>query len=441
MDPIDFTTWPVHYEEMLPWYETAAVFLGVRSTHLSEAPGAFARLQSFDATRDETWGPQIDLPRRWRPRLEAANGPAVVLNARVVGAECQAGVVSALRVRIGGEERLARAQRYVLACGGLGTLRLLLLLQRDRPDLFGGPDGPLGRGYMGHLTGAIADLRLADPEDADAFACRPLEPGLFLRRQMHARASVIREHGIGHIAFWLDNASDHETARGLAVGSAKHLAARLWRNVAAPGRASEPPLVPHLANVARAPATAVMSLGRLAWRRRARATGQSPPPRLLPSYNGAWRLRYHAEQRPDPANRVRLSDRLSDSAGLPRLHIAFRYSDSDIESVVRAHELLDADLNAAGAGRLEWRGARERSAAMVREAARDGYHQLGGAAMGLDAGEGVVDAECRTFGLDNLWIASSSVFPSGGQANPTLTIVALACRVADRVAKRRAAAA
>jgi choline dehydrogenase-like flavoprotein len=78
---------------------------------------------------------------------------------------------------------------------------------------------------------------------------------------------------------------------------------------------------------------------------------------------------------------------------------------------------------------------------MVREAARDGYHQLGGAAMGLDAGEGVVDAECRTFGLDNLWIASSSVFPSGGQANPTLTIVALACRVADRVAKRRAAAA
>jgi choline dehydrogenase-like flavoprotein len=104
--------------------------------------------------------------------------------------------------------------------------------------------------------------------------------------------------------------------------------------------------------------------------------------------------------------------------------------DIDFDGVLRAHELLDGDLRQAGAGALHFDGDRAASLADIAAAARDGYHQLGGAAMSARAGEGVVNPDCRAHALENLWIAAGSVFPSSGQANPTLTIVALARRVA-----------
>jgi choline dehydrogenase-like flavoprotein len=60
-----------------------------------------------------------------------------------------------------------------------------------------------------------------------------------------------------------------------------------------------------------------------------------------------------------------------------------------------------------------------------------GDHPMGTTRMSASPATGVVDANCRTFGLDNVFVASSSVFPRGGWSNPTLTIVALAARLAD----------
>jgi len=64
------------------------------------------------------------------------------------------------------------------------------------------------------------------------------------------------------------------------------------------------------------------------------------------------------------------------------------------------------------------------------------YHHMGTTRMSADPDAGVVDADCRTHDLDNCWIASSSVFPTSGAMNPTLTIAALALRVADDVRDR-----
>jgi len=62
-----------------------------------------------------------------------------------------------------------------------------------------------------------------------------------------------------------------------------------------------------------------------------------------------------------------------------------------------------------------------------------GFHHLGTTRMAADPRAGVVDADCRVHGVANLYIAGSSVFPTGGCANPTLTIVALALRLADHL--------
>lgn len=434
-DPPDFAAWPVSYSDMLPWYDRAAEFLGARAVHDTPAPGAFARLTEFDATRDETWCPQINMSIRWRDALRSPQGPVVLLGARVVGLNHAGGFIESLRVRIGAEERVVRAKRFVLTCGGLGGLKLLLLAQRETPHLFSGTVGPLGRGYMGHLTGAIADIELANPGDVAAFSTRSLD-GVRARRRMRPHAETIARENIVNIAFWLENASNENAEHGSAVASAKYIAARTLRALARRG-GEDALLKPHIDNVARAPFSAFAGVARAGYLLAAtRLTGQLPrPPLTVPSGKGRWRLDYHAEQKPDPVNRISLSATRTDSAGLPALKIEFRFSDKDIKPVLRAHELLGADLECAGAGRLHLRGSREHCLGMIKSYARDGYHQLGGAVMHPDPAHGVVDAACRAHGLENLWVVSGSVFPSGSQANPTLTIVALARRLAAHLAQ------
>lgn len=435
LDLADFAHWPLSYEHMLPWYARAAEFLGAEAVHETPAPGAFADLSDFDATRDETWCPQVNMSIRWRDALRREDGPVVLLGARVTGLSHNAGRIEGLSVRVGDETHTARAKRFILTSGGLGGLKLLLLAQRDAPTLFGGPDGPLGRGYMGHLTGAVADIELARPENVSAFSTRSVEHRVRARRRIRPRDETIAREHIFNIAFWLENAANDNAEHGSSVASAKYVAARMMRALARRG-GENAPLKPHLDNIARAPISAGLGVARAGYLlAMTRLTGQLPrPPLTVPSGKGTWRLDYHAEQSSDPNNRISLSSTRADSVGLPALKIDFRFSDEDIASVLRAHDLLDADLQRAGAGRLHLRGDREACLRTIKAYARDGYHQLGGAVMHPEPAHGVVDTACRAHGLGNLWIVSGSVFPSGGQANPTLTIVALSRRLAAHLA-------
>jgi choline dehydrogenase-like flavoprotein len=63
---------------------------------------------------------------------------------------------------------------------------------------------------------------------------------------------------------------------------------------------------------------------------------------------------------------------------------------------------------------------------------------MGTTRMATAPDRGVVDTDCRVHGMDNLWIAGSSVFPSSGCSNPTLTLIALALRLADHLRERLA---
>jgi glycine/D-amino acid oxidase-like deaminating enzyme len=425
-DPVDFRHWPLAYDEMAPWWEKAAEFLGTRAVSESAPPAAFARLKDFNALHDETWAQELNMAHRWRARIHAAIGPYIVLGARVTGLDHDAGSIRAVRVRTGARTQTVSAPRIVIASGGLGALKHLLLLQREAPALFG--SAPLGRGYMGHLTGTIATLLPADVHDVAAFARRALDEGVYARRRLRAMPETIMHHGISNIAFWLEHRNAIDPAHGSAAASARHLAARFVRLGRGIG-----PVRPHIANIARAPLTAASGLTRALYRLAAARLSNRPAAALTPVRPGEWRLDYHAEQPRHHSNRISLAEAL-DSVGSPKLKIDFRIHDEEVEAVVRAHELLDADLQAAGAGRLRFYGGREACVVRVRAAARDGYHQLGGAVMGDDPHISIVDANLRVHGLSNLWVASGSVFPSSGQANPTLTIVALARRLAAHIA-------
>src|SRR5690606_2936309 len=132
------------------------------------------------------------------------------------------------------------------------------------------------------------------------------------------------------------------------------------------------------------------------------------------------------EQAPDPDNRVVLSNR-RDRLGLPQVKLINYWRDIDKESVKKAESIFANAFATAGLGDMNLEPL-EKQRVMLST-----HHNMGTTRMSEDPRTGVVDAQCKVHGISNLYVAGSSVFPTGGFANPTLTIVALAIRLADHI--------
>jgi choline dehydrogenase-like flavoprotein len=139
-----------------------------------------------------------------------------------------------------------------------------------------------------------------------------------------------------------------------------------------------------------------------------------------------------AEQAPNPESRVTLDER-RDRLGMPRVRLHWQLAHQDMESFTRAQKIWAGELDRnqvdvvpfCVSGDDRWA---DRVAA--------GAHHTGTTRMHRDPQKGVVDEHCRVHGTSNLYAAGSSVFPTAGWAPPTLTIVALALRLADHCRHR-----
>jgi len=137
------------------------------------------------------------------------------------------------------------------------------------------------------------------------------------------------------------------------------------------------------------------------------------------------------EQMPDPESRVTLADDV-DVLGLRRLRVDWRVADIEGQTARRTTETVGSELErlALGiAGMPPWMIGPEDPAESLIET----RHHIGTTRIAVNPRKGVVDASCGVHGTTNLFVAGSSVFTTGGHANPTLAIVALAIRLADNL--------
>ena len=118
--------------------------------------------------------------------------------------------------------------------------------------------------------------------------------------------------------------------------------------------------------------------------------------------------------------------------------IDLKFSRTDAEPVVRTHKELAKWLSGSGLGELIWRVPEDDQVDYVLQHAFDGVHQIGTARMAASARDGVVDENCCAFGTKNLFLAGSAVFPTSGQANPTLSAIALGIRLARHLSAKMA---
>lgn len=139
------------------------------------------------------------------------------------------------------------------------------------------------------------------------------------------------------------------------------------------------------------------------------------------------------EQRPLRESRIVLGDD-RDSLGVRRVVVDWRISEIERRTARFFADALAVQLEKLDLGRLE-------KAQWLDDGQPMGlfgnYHFIGTTRMSASPSDGVVDRDARVFGVDNLYVAGASIFSTGGHANPTMTIVALACRLADHIRSRR----
>ncbi|MEO0829763.1 MAG: GMC oxidoreductase [Pseudomonadota bacterium] len=428
LDPVDFTApgghpWPISYEEYAEWIPSASRFLGVDSNYSRPIPG-WENLDGLSANMVEHLCADVGLTSpRTREALDRADillaSPVVELVAGTDGSVCK------LKVHNAGAKADVPVQTVALCCGGLESTRLLLSLQRQLPHVAGGDGGALGRSYMGHLTGAVATLELERPGDWAAFAYSGT-PRPSRRRLMLTEADAMAKPHIA-IAFWLENIRTEGPEHGVSIHSLRHLIGRLA------GRTSHgSDLNAHLRNVFFEPAS-LLSETKDSLRRRLRPKDR-PADKLRRSRLNRYRLAYHSEHYPNAESQVHLTDE-TDQYGRPTLDIDFHFSSSDFDAVAKAHRALAARLEASGLAKLSYEDGR--LSEQVASFARDGYHQLGMTRMSDEPSSGVVDRNLRVHGLDNVYTVSTGVFPTSGQANPTLSIVCFSLRLAAHLEQLR----
>jgi choline dehydrogenase-like flavoprotein len=465
-DPVDFrerdfvpnSRWPVTYGDLEPYFQRASDWMqtGRAAFDLRELPHLTKELvpgltdDGVTTSSLERWSLPTDFGKvyyeeiRRSPNVRLVTGFVCTKVLTRMGSDRADGISCK---RIGGGSIEIRAHAVVVSGGGLESTRLLMESEAPSGGELGNHSGHLGRWYMGHLEGVIARLEFNTDPRRTIYDYEQDRDGVYVRRRFTFTERFQVEHRLPNISGWLANPELADASHGdarlsftyLALTSplgpllappAQRLSLSGTRVPGAPYGVTEiSPPGAHLRNVLRHPldaASFIAGFGSkrfLARRRRA-------PGFFVYNPHNVYRLQYHGEHLPAWASRVTLA-REVDAVGMRRLEIDIRFSDADFEGVVQAHRYWEEHLRRTGVGRLRF--LRADPLEDVRSRSGGGFHQVGTTRMADDPKNGVVDKNLRIFGVDNVYVASSSTFVTSGQANSTFMVVAFAVRLADHL--------
>ncbi len=410
LDPIDFRArdwvpgsgWPFDENELAPWYHEAADWVDIPRFEATDADyrGAKRRpLKIGSGARIETkifhYSPPTRFGTKYRRELFDATDVRVLVGANVMALRTNEAVDRVTHVEVktfAGVEFTVEAVRFVVACGGVENARLLLVSDADQPGGLGNGNDLVGRYFSdhphGHRSGKLVFLDPAATRKRNALSMyggsRP-DPlaggkrtrGVFTVTPETQEAEEILQFSVQLKSFGKQKLNDLDSAvleAGFALDAGRK------------GR-TEGKLRPHSSEIF-----------------------------------------VRAEQAPNPASRVTLAEE-KDALGMRRSRLNWRLNDLDRKTLDRSLRIFGEEMGISGLGRLRVTVDDERPWRKT----RGGAHHIGTTRMHADPKRGVCDAWGGVHGVNNLFMAGSSLFPTVGFANPTYTITALALRLADRL--------
>jgi choline dehydrogenase-like flavoprotein len=411
--------WPIPSGTLEPYLARAHDFLKLGPTQYSPATAKLlgSPLFAFDpkAFVHRFWNQGIPTPQvgeLHKEALKQSQNVIVLLNASVKDIVLNENMDRAIAFTVQGREdqlRRIQARRFVVALGGLENPRLLLNANRQIKPGIGNQHDLVGRFFMEHLDVLCGELVAPDINRVtSAYELVARDQGYGVRTAICLTPGAQAQHRVLNQAFEIEGVKARHASPG-------YLALRRMLRDANEGDFAD--FAEHLRNM-------VQDLAGLSNGAYTYVTGREQFVRL--------EVHSHAEQAPNPESRIRLTDKV-DRLGLRRIALDWRTTPLDKRSLRFAVELLAREIGRVGVGRLQipdwllvddddWGSALE-----------GGHHHMGTTRMASDAGRGVVDPECRLFNIENLYLAGSSVFPVSGTATPTLAIIQLALRLADRL--------
>ncbi len=418
-DWVPYSGWPITLADLEPFYARAQRICELGPYDYDPEHIASPDLIPFNPERlvNRIWqySPPTRFGEHYRSELEQAHNIGVLLNANVVEIEANetASSVTGLRIKaLEGKTGRICANTYVLATGGIENARILLASDSVMKNGLGNGNDLVGRFFMEHPHALIAYAvpgvevaRLAPYYEGtqaklrDGSAIIQSKAGLSFDLQRRERLlNACTEIGWGHdrsVGYLALHKIVHDAERGLM-----------------PDRFGEAVL------------DVVTDLDHV----------------VGGVYRWAQHQRYfwfgaNAEQVPNPLSRVTL-DRSRDALGMRRSRLDWRVTEQDKAGARHVCQILAEEL-----ARLDVARVRMDDWLLEENNHWDGlgprYHHMGTTRMSDDPKTGVVDKDCRVHGIANLYVAGSSVFTTSGYANPTLTIVALASRLAHHLMARR----
>lgn len=321
-----------------------------------------------------------------------------------------------------------KANRYVIATGGIESARLLLASDRVSPSGIGNRHDLVGRFYMDHYMMHSGYLFPFDRTIFDRMALydlRAVDGGVITARLSLSQDFMQSNHLLNSATYLLPR---HPTAHLRDWGT------RSFRGLRSAARERRIPshLGRHMQNLAKLLLHGAFAAYRRLIRKRLQFTwiaagGWSDLPDKQSEFR-SLEVVHLVEQVPDPDNRVTLSEK-RDRYGCRMPKVDCSLNSGDLDSLRRLQQFLTEEFRRAGVGRLVLTATDD----PINLTPNGSGHHMGTTRMHVDPRQGVVDPDCRVHGISNLYIASSSVFPTGSYANPTLTILALAIRLADHL--------
>ncbi len=395
--------WPVTADEMDAYYRRAASLLGLGDDWGTDPP-AYASADDVGNWPEEIqafyWrfhsiarGSFLHFGKMVQAQYARSENPRVLLNANLIGLTAASGgkSISEARIRLPGNAEVAIGFRtMILCCGAIENTRLLLNFAEDLPDAFGPVAPSIGRWFMQHPRAPTAQIH-ADARQADT---------LQKNFNLHRRNGFHYERG-----FALSSSAQRKMK--LLNASAVLRYADRW-----PDSLMRSRLLP----LRRAPEALLRY-----------AAGWEPR-----HYNPEIVLHVDVEQVPDRESAITL-ERERDVLGMRRARIDWKINDADRRTAAALTTFAGAWIEANNLGRVEYIAGLEETGGLTDDLMLESYHHLGSTRISHSPATGVVDQNLRVHGLSNLFVCGGSVMPTGGHANPTFTIVALAMKLADHL--------
>lgn len=437
LEPIDFekrngapSEWPIPYETMAAYYPRAAKILGLPPVPLFEET-AYRNKTTADEKAifaSPLLRPAISLwakkPKRfgddYRRKAGSSSTAGLLLHANVTRIDLDRSggeVASVTGKTLEGNEIRVRAKAFVIACGGLENPRLLLASRDVAGFGVGNAHDQVGRCFMDHPRTVLGTVRLREDNRIPLLRGVPIREGKVQFGVGFSPEAMRREGTLNHYVTLEARYSEYVAAtyqsfvQTMKVLLRRGYAGSRWK-LGHSGLGDIPGMIYLLTPKELMPHFVYRWYTTL---RRA----------LNPQAGGNTRvLVFFCEQPPDPESRVLLS-RDRDRLGVNRIALQWKIGDDVRRSVIRLRRALGDHLRERGLGAVE-----EVDEEIVFS---DASHHMGTTRMSMDPKRGVVDADCRVHGVRNLYMAGGSVFPTSGHSSPTLSIVALALRLADKL--------